>query len=172
MDFQIFILINNLAFKNSVADLVGIFVTRWVIVILTTVAAIVVAKKGKVMTISAILALILVLAADRFLNLAFPVNRPFIENQVQLLVEKPADLSFPSTHAAISAAAAVFWFSHSKLLGVVGVILAILVGVSRIFVGVHWPSDVLGGWVLGVAVYITSVKLTNWFQSRKNGSET
>lgn len=63
-----------------------------------------------------------------------------------------AGLSFPSAHATNTAAAAVLFSWALPRLSAVGIGLALLVGISRVYLGVHWPTDVLGGWALGAAV--------------------
>lgn len=63
-----------------------------------------------------------------------------------------AGQSFPSSHAATAAAAAtvVAWAAPSaSAFAVAG---ALLIGISRVYNGVHWPTDVLGGWLLGCAI--------------------
>ncbi|MFF9410249.1 phosphatase PAP2 family protein [Streptomyces anandii] len=59
------------------------------------------------------------------------------------------DWSFPSNHAAIAAAAAVALFLVSRLLGAIAAVAAVAMGVSRVWVGAHYPHDVLVGILVG-----------------------
>ncbi len=73
-------------------------------------------------------------------------------DDVRLLVGCGAGKSFPSSHAVNNAmAAAVLWMFYPRY-RVLAVTVAVLVSFSRIYVGVHYPADVVGGWVVGVAV--------------------
>src|SRR3954464_626992 len=60
--------------------------------------------------------------------------------------------SFPSSHASDSAAAAVIFAWAAPRLSMLGVAVALITGISRVYFGVHWPTDVLAGWALGAAV--------------------
>jgi undecaprenyl-diphosphatase len=66
------------------------------------------------------------------------------------LVNKPHDWSFPSGHTVnVFAAATAIFLCHKKT-GVIALILAALVAFSRLYVGVHYPTDVLVGAVIGI----------------------
>lgn len=78
--------------------------------------------------------------------------RPFADypNFCELLISPPSGFSFPSGHTCASFAAAVTIFLHYKKPGILALILASLIGFSRIFLFVHYPTDVLAGALLGI----------------------
>jgi undecaprenyl-diphosphatase len=111
-------------------------------------------KGGKRDRIAAVLVLLAVGASDlisaRVLKPGVGRVRPCHElENVRLLVSCGGRHGFPSSHAANAfAAAATLAFFYRRYLAYF-LMAAVLVGLSRIFVGVHYPGDVLGGFVLG-----------------------
>ena len=77
--------------------------------------------------------------------------RPFaLLGETLRLIPHEASSSFPSGHTAFFfSLAASFWFYHRKSAYVLA-LAALLIGVARIIAGVHWPSDVIGGMVIGI----------------------
>ncbi|MDO8591119.1 MAG: phosphatase PAP2 family protein, partial [bacterium] len=76
--------------------------------------------------------------------------------------------AFPSGHATFySALAMMMWFYHKRIGYALGVV-ALIIGISRIISGVHWPVDILGGYVLGICVSIGVYFLIKKFLNRKN----
>ncbi len=73
----------------------------------------------------------------------------WIDEQVKLLVAAPKDYSFPSGHSAASFAAAVSIFVMHKKEGAAALILACLIAFSRLYLFVHFPTDVLAGIAVG-----------------------
>lgn len=93
------------------------------------------------------------LISDEILKNLFARPRPFIHfPDTRLLVAAPYQYSFPSGHTTSSFAVAVSFFAKRRRLGLGALILASLIGVSRIYVGVHYPLDVLGGVVVGSVI--------------------
>lgn len=73
------------------------------------------------------------------------------------------DFSFPSGHSAASLAAAWAIFRTTKRkFGVPAMILALLIALSRLYVGVHYPTDVIAGILIGIAVGELGVRAGKW----------
>ena len=64
--------------------------------------------------------------------------------------------SFPSGHTLSSFCAATACFAYHRKAGAACSILALLIGLSRLYIGVHYPTDVLGGMVLGIILGLIS----------------
>jgi undecaprenyl-diphosphatase len=77
-------------------------------------------------------------------------KRPFVGRDVVVVGIKPEDASFPSGHTASSFAAATALSAYYPKVGALAFALATLVGISRVHLGHHFPSDVAIGSVLGV----------------------
>lgn len=90
-----------------------------------------------------------------------------MEADARLLVPCKGSKSFPSSHAAnTAAAAAVVWLETGTTAGIAVAVLSFAVGYSRIYIGVHYPFDVLTGWLLGVMVAWLCVLLRRRFFGR------
>ncbi|MBQ1094103.1 phosphatase PAP2 family protein [Streptomyces sp. B93] len=79
--------------------------------------------------------------------------RPFLTHQdLEVLVAGKTDYSFVSDHATITMAMAVALFVANRRFGLAGLGLALVEGFCRVYMGVHYPTDVVGGFALGTAV--------------------
>ncbi len=79
--------------------------------------------------------------------------RPFVEHQgLDVLVKGKTDYSFVSDHATLAMAIAAGLFVAHRKFGLAAIGLALAEGFCRVFMGVHYPTDVVGGFALGTAV--------------------
>ncbi|MFI9205035.1 phosphatase PAP2 family protein [Streptomyces sp. NPDC053048] len=78
--------------------------------------------------------------------------RPFLDHELEVLVKGKTDFSFVSDHATLAMALGVGLFVANRKYGIVGIGLALLEGFCRVYMGVHYPTDVIGGFALGTAV--------------------
>lgn len=80
-------------------------------------------------------------------------SRPYEKKEeLSLLIEKPKDYSFPSGHTMTSFAAACILFSYHKKWGILAYFIAGLIAFSRLYLYVHYPTDVLVGILLGTGI--------------------
>ena len=90
--------------------------------------------------------------------------RPCVLNDtVSMLVKIPFDASLPSGHSMFAFGAATILFIYNKWLGIAGYLFAILMGFSRMYLYVHFPSDVLCGAILGIIFAIVIYQLEQLF---------
>ncbi|PZT69162.1 hypothetical protein DN402_18755 [Streptomyces sp. SW4] len=79
--------------------------------------------------------------------------RPFYTHDgLEVLVAGKNDYSFVSDHATLTMAMGVALFVANRKFGLVGILLGLLGGFCRVYMGVHYPTDVIGGFALGTAV--------------------
>lgn len=94
-------------------------------------------------------AAVLAVASAGIIGLFDYVPRPFVAEHFTPLIQHSPDASFPSDHlAALGAICAAAWFAAPRL-SVATAALAVVVAVARVYIGVHWVTDVLAGFGLG-----------------------
>lgn len=85
-------------------------------------------------------------------HLIWTRDRPFVTHRhlVHLLVHHAADASFPSDHSTALAAITISLAFVERRFAAVFAAWAVLVGIARVYVGEHYPGDILGGWAVGI----------------------
>lgn len=88
--------------------------------------------------------------------------RPFdVNTAIQLLIAAPTDFSFPSGHTMSSFAAATVIFYANRRMGIAALILAALIAFSRLYLYVHYPSDIIAGILIGVLISVSTIYIFN-----------
>ena len=93
--------------------------------------------------------------------------RPYDMVEVEMLVEHLSDFSFPSGHTLVSFNAAIALHHYQRKWGVAALVLATVIALSRLYLFVHYPTDVLAGVLLAVGIAWGACRLTDWLWSRK-----
>lgn len=166
IDFNILIFIQKY-FTNSILDKFFIAISTlgnigfiWILI----GVILLINKKYRTIGIVLLLALLIeVTIVDGIVKNLVQRNRPFLEfTEMKLLIEMPVSYSFPSGHTASSFAAATVLGKYFRKYRYVAYGAAIFMGFSRLYLFVHYPSDVLIGAIIGVMCGIAAIKLMKY----------
>lgn len=165
MDYFLFQKINSLVGSSECLDSLGIFLASYWQYFLVVALAIFLFLgstreekiKNRIMVgLSLASAVISRLIFTEIIRLIWSRPRPFVAHRVNLLISHDTTASFPSGHMAFFFALSIVVFLYNKKAGLWFLVASFLLGLARIFVGVHYPSDILAGIVLGLLVgYLT-----------------
>jgi undecaprenyl-diphosphatase len=164
VDFFIFQQINKFAGRWEFLDALGLFFAKYLGYFLIFFLILFLLKNFKKywpMVIQGFLAGILArLGFTELIRLFWNRPRPFIGNHINLLLNHSASSSFPSGHAAFFFALSTVVLLYNKKAyplpkfwwgaGLFFFLASFLISISRVFVGIHWPSDILAGAVIGI----------------------
>ncbi|MEK7634360.1 MAG: phosphatase PAP2 family protein [Patescibacteria group bacterium] len=158
-DIFLFNLINKFSHKWWFLDNLGIFLAGYFGYFLLLIAVILILKEKKwqdKIYFASFTALSLILARGIIAEIIkFFVSRPrpFSTLNIQPLAQYngyDSGMSFPSGHASLFFALAFAIFYFDKKWGIRFLIAALIMGIARIFIGVHWPLDIIVGALIGI----------------------
>ena len=93
------------------------------------------------------------------------------DSAVELLIRMPSDFSFPSGHTLAGFIAATVIFRRNRKMGIAAYFVAFLIAFSRLYLYVHFPSDVLGGALLGIAIGLLASILSDRIAEKNRARE-
>ncbi|MBI2019700.1 phosphatase PAP2 family protein [Candidatus Daviesbacteria bacterium] len=161
---SLFFQIYNLNGQNANIDKLMVFVTDYLIHLLF-ILSFIVSWKGKILDRKAFLIMLIsfpiAVILIKIIHIFIYEPRPWVTFNLIPLADNHFDASFPSRHATLSAVIAFSYLYFGSKWAAPFLIAMLLIGFSRIYVGVHYPLDILGGFVVaGLAIFI-AVRIKN-----------
>lgn len=162
MNHDLFYLVNDLAGSYGWLDATMIFFAEYAeyLFMLALLVMFLLSAPHKKNVLYAGATAALALLISYLIGVVIELPRPFMVLEVNQLVEHAPDAAFPSDHSTAAFALAWGLWLRNKTWGTSLLVLAALIGLSRIFVGVHFPGDILGGFVVAL-IAAWAVRLLN-----------
>jgi undecaprenyl-diphosphatase len=151
MDLRLFQQINKLSGRISPVDHSMIFISnRFRYVFLFIIVMLLFKnRKNKRIALETGSSVLLSLIVQFFIKFFYDKPRPFKKRRVGILIPSKMDSSFPSKHTILAFAASTSILMFHRKLGAIMMWMSALTGFSRIWVGHHYPSDIIGSAILG-----------------------
>ncbi len=153
MNLAIFNYLNSFALQNEIFDIIVIFIADWLM--WWIFFAVILLFLFKKITLEQFLKIIfypvILWGISWVIKQLYFSPRPFLVlDNVKLLFEHGLNNSIPSGHTVIVSTLATTTYFYHKKIGIIFFVCAVLVGVARIIVGVHWPLDILASFLLAI----------------------
>jgi undecaprenyl-diphosphatase len=158
MDFTIYKALNGFAFHHDGWEDLARFLESVAPLFFVVLLAAMFLARGKWRSrnarhgvVAAALSAGLALTLAKLISELVARQRPFVDHPhaAHLFIAHARDFGFPSDHASGAFAIAVALLLRHRRAGLLALVMAALIGVGRVMVGVHYPSDILGGALLG-----------------------
>lgn len=169
MNNDLFFLIFGLNNKNPFLDQLMIFSTDYLIYIAFFIIFALGVKgsiKEKKSLLVILIAFPILILMIKGIHLFIVQPRPFVEYEILPLISPLEDASFPSRHASIIFTIAFSYLFYKSKWSSFFLALAITVGISRVYVGVHYPLDILGGIAFGFLAVLLSWRIKKFLYPR------
>lgn len=158
LDLNLFFLLNSLAGQSKIFDALIVFLTAYLPYFLGLIFLLALFSWGysrrekiRIFLVVFLSAAIARLGVTELIRYFYNRPRPFMIYQAHQLISE-SGWSFPSGHSAFFFAMSTVLYFYNKKWGIVFFVASILMNVGRIIAGVHYPSDIIGGAIIGIAV--------------------
>ncbi|PWJ74861.1 undecaprenyl-diphosphatase [Pseudaminobacter salicylatoxidans] len=160
-DSNLFLLLNAGATPNAIVSWLAISATK-VLLLLIPLYLVVLwllgGRRRRLTAIALLLALVIAIVLSYLVGLVMFRPRPFMVGLGHALVEHRPNASFPSNHGlAFATCAAVLFMLRRKTVAWVATGLGLVMAWSRIYIGVHYPLDMVGSIIVGLAAAMASL---------------
>jgi undecaprenyl-diphosphatase len=156
MNYSVFQAINQWAGRSHLLDSIMIFCANDLVWVMLAVLVFLwltgQPENQKAVFYACLTAVISLFIASVFISPAVNHTRPFVGHTIHQLIPHAPDASFPSDHATFAFSVAFGVLLFKRKWGVVLLTLAVFTGFARVFVGVHYPGDILGAMALSLVV--------------------
>lgn len=166
MIFSVFRNINCLANKSKLLDAFAIFCARYLLYLLIIALLIFsfISNSWQIFVYPLLSGLFSAFVLDKIIYIFYKKHRPAELKSAKVLIPVPHNPSFPSRHTSLLFGVSFYLFFYSTPLAIFFIICSCLVGISRVFCGVHWFTDIVAGVFVGfmstAAIYILLGYLT------------
>lgn len=162
MNYKVFKAINLLSGRCSPIDWLMILISnkiRYVFIFVLIFMRF--SKFYKKVSQKAVISAGITLFIHTLIKMVYFKQRPFVKRKVGILIPSKRDSSFPSKHTLLVFAVSTTIFLYDRILGSIMWVLSLLTGFSRIWVGHHYPSDIIGSAFIATMTSILSDKISS-----------
>lgn len=164
-----FFLIFNLHGRSQLLDNLMVFGSRYLIYLVILFIFILGLKGGtreKKACLLILLGIPIAFLVITGIHLFFYESRPFVAFQFSPLLAEKADASFPSRHATIASVIAFAYVYFKSKWALCLLFIMLWISVSRIYAGVHYPLDIIGGFAVGIITIIIASRAKKLLQAK------
>ncbi len=169
LDLSTFFFLYHLSERLHIPNLVIVFIAEDLAYILLAVTMLylvysAISRHEKIKATSSLIlsAMLSSLGVTQFIRLLWHRPRPFVTLKLTELISETS-YSFPSAHSALFFALSTIICFYNKKLGAIFFVTTALICLGRILAGVHYPSDIIGGLIVGVVSGIVAHHIIHWF---------
>jgi undecaprenyl-diphosphatase len=165
IDSALFHAINGLAGRSHLVDAIMIAIANYAPIVFAVVLLACWARWRPAWQRAAALAGVAALGGlgvGQIVGILLPRPRPYLATNAIVLVAHAPDTSFPSDHAILAFAVTAVLATVSRRLAAWLLVFSVVLLFARVYVGVHYPADVIGGALLGAASGWAVLRLAQW----------